>query len=136
MVLALQVLFVCCFGAVGVALGIVIPQFVGHGIVLPVFASRTLEYPHGRYFTRAVFPAILSALPALALAIWIVRVFPAEQLGIVVGQMCLVGMVAVTSAFIVCLDSSTRSTALRAALPRGWRSRPAVPAVGQTTDQS
>ena len=67
-VLALQVLFVCCFGAVGVALGIVIPQFVGHGIVLPVFASRTLEYPHGRYFTRAVFPAILSVLPALALA--------------------------------------------------------------------
>lgn len=131
----LGIALVSTVGIVGMAWAILVPQLIAGGMILPLYLCKRLEYSIPRYYIRVVTPAAAAAIPGLAVALGIARLFPARGLAAVVVQMCIVATVAAVSGFLICLDSSTRVLSLRAILPKRKHRTLVAPEVQQSAGQ-
>jgi len=106
--LALSLVLVRPLGAVGVALGTLIPMAVGHVGVMTPMACRRVGLPWRRFMALTLGPAILSAVPAGICAIAMRMLMPQQSTVAVVLEAAAAGMLYVFTVVAAGLDRSTR----------------------------
>jgi len=133
-IVSLGVILTPMFGAVGMAWAIVVPQIVFSGLMIPIYFCRQLRLPAHRFGGQVLVPAMVSAIPGLAMALFLRSYAPPQHLGTVVLAMMAVGATTGISAFLFCLNSDTRETAIRALLGKKTRKTP-KPAAGSLVER-
>ncbi len=106
--LALSLILVRRFGALGVAAGTAIPIAVGHLLVMTPTAARSVGLPLWRYARETLLPALIGGVPAAALCIFIRLTFATPSLGRIALGASLVGAVYLAVVATFGLDRSTR----------------------------
>lgn len=106
--LALSLILVRRFGAVGVALGTALPMTIGHVFVMTPAACRRVDLAMGRYLAQTVVPALASAVPAIACAVALRIFLPPLTTTMVLVEAAATGALYVFTVAAAGLDRSTR----------------------------
>ena len=70
------------WGLNGIALGVMLPNFVSCAIIWPIYITRTVEYPLGRYLIQTWLRPALAVLPFAAACAWVERFWPAQRMDV------------------------------------------------------
>ena len=114
---AMQLVFVQFWGLIGVAWAVLVTSVAVNGVLLPLVACRTYNYPWGRYLPQTVLRPVLASLPAAALAWSLVTFFPPSRMLELLAEMAIAASVAGIAAFFLCFDASLRASVIRSLWP-------------------
>ena len=131
--LVLGAIFTPLWGAIGMAWAVLIAQLVCSGLLIPVYACRSLKISTFRFVLNSVAPALLSVVPALLLALIFNRFVPVDSLLLLLLQMALVTALAAIAAFWICLDNEIRANILTSIFP--IRTKPANDSIVTTNSE-
>jgi len=107
--LALSLVLVRPFGAVGVALGTLAPMAVGHVCVFTPLACRRVGLPIRQFLRMSVGPAAVSTVPAAAVCVALRVLAPPPTTVAVVGEAALAALTFAVTCLAIGLDAPTRT---------------------------
>lgn len=111
--LGLGVVFVWTMGIVGMAGAILLSEAVTTGILIPVFACRTLDVSPGRFLRKVIAPGTIAACPGIVATLALVSLVPPSHIGHVIAQAVGVGLIVGTGIFFICFEKQLRTDVLR-----------------------
>lgn len=107
--IALGVVLTWSYGLTGMAAALIGTQLVTEGILFPHLGCRAVGVSFRVYVRRAVLPAVAAALPALAVALVLVRLAPPGQLLFVAAEIALIGLAGLLGTFVFCFGKRLRT---------------------------
>lgn len=108
-VLSVVLVTVTSWGAIAVAIGVTVPLFVSHTLILPYYACRQIDVPVRRYVQRSYLWPVLSTVPGVAVAGLLRWLWPPTGwLPLILEFVLSLGVIAVP-AWYTCLDRSIRA---------------------------
>lgn len=111
--LTFGVIFVKLLGTVGMAYAMLLAQGVTGGVLIPLFACRTLDVSAGRFLGKGLVPGVVAACPGLIVAVTMASVSPPSRLIHVIVQVMCVALVTGVSVLFICFEKQLRSDILR-----------------------
>lgn len=101
------------WGVQAVALGVAVPLFVGHTILLPMYAVRQIGVSVWQYWRRSYLGPILSTIPGVGVGILLSWVWPPTGWLQLIVEVAVSLVVIAVPAWYTCLDAAIRRRVLQ-----------------------
>lgn len=100
------------YGAVGMALGVLVTHLIASGVMIPWFAAKSVQKSYAWLVWQTVPVAVLANVPAAAVT-WLLSTYaPPQELPMLVVHMLCVAVVSGACSFFVCLSPRMRTSVL------------------------